>query len=1026
MRKFTFWLSALMLVFGINLATAQTKVISGKVTDASGPLPGVSVVIKGTTKGTQTDFDGKYSLTANVGDVLQFTFVGMETASRTVGAANVIDLKMSEGALALEEVVVVGYGTQKKREVTGSISQVKGNSIASLATPSFESQLAGRAAGVQINQQTGVLGEAPRIRIRGIGSISMGTYPLIVVDGMPIFTGNMGGYASANSLGDINPSDIESMEILKDGSATAIYGSRAANGVVLITTKKGKGGRFTVNYSNYVGVASPVELYDLLETPDFITISNEKRTNVGEQPWAIGTEYNTDWQKAVTRSNAFQQDHNLSMTGSTEKANYYFSLGYSTQEGVSKPNEMSRYSIRANVDQKVKDWLTVGTNIAVTKTDYYGMNTGQNSLSGNIFNAIRQHPNVPIYNPDHPTGYNIDLVDARVVGRWQNTTLAESNITNIVYVIDNNVQTSNVNRTLANIFADVTILPSLKYKAQASVDQGLTEGFYFWNSVHGDGAGSGGVIRNNFLNAKRWNWQNILSYNNTFAEDHNISMVLVNEFQSQKIKSFFGGGNGLSNDFFNENVITGSVATQIAGGSMSETAFVSYASRLNYNYKGKYFLQGSIRYDGISDLPEANKWGLFPGASIGWTVSEESFMESLKDVVSDFKLRASYASVGNVSLGNTPYLGLFSNFKYGDVNGIAFSQMGNDKLKWETSKKYDVGFDASFVNGKYKIGFDYFLNDQDGLIMNVPTPPSLGVPNNQLAMNIGRVVNHGYEFTFDLTLVNNDKFNWNLDGNLSLVGNEVKQLVDGQDILSSDGYNMLREGEEMHKLWGYKYWGVNMANGNPVYYKADGSLVQGNIATGAYRVYDPANPADISQASSLVSADKTFLGTVLPTYFGSVTSKMSYKDFDLGFMFRFSGGNYIHNTTRRNLLNQGFTNNGVEILGRWQSVANPGDGWTPRLDNKNDAFINLTSAPSSRFVEKGDYIKLDNVSLGYTLPKSLLDRAGIDKMRVFVQGQNLFMHTDYTGLDPENESLGVDWNVNPRQRVITMGINMSL
>lgn len=1035
MRKFTFWLSALLLVFGLNVATAQTKVISGKVTDASGALPGVSVVIKGTTKGTVTDFDGKYSLSANVGDVLVFSFVGMEPSSKTVGAANMIDIKMADGAMALEEVVVVGYGTQKKREVTGSISQVKGSDVASLAAPSFESQLAGRAAGVQITTQTGVLGETPRIRIRGIGSINSGTYPLIVVDGIPIFTGGMGGYASANALGDINPSDIESMEILKDGSATAIYGSRAANGVILITTKKGKGGRFTVNYNNYMGYASPVKLFDLLKTEDFLTISNEKRSN--QVPvaaaWAFGNEFDTDWQKAVLRDNAFQQDHSLSMSGSTEKANYYFSLGYATQEGVTLSNDMSRYSIRANLDQKVKSWLTLGTNIAVTKTEYNGLNTGANSLSGNIYNATKQHPNVSIYNPLHPTGYNIDLLDPRSVGRGLNTTVVENNLPNIIYVLDNNVIDSKVNRTIANIFADVAILPNLKYKAQASVDQGLTEGFLYYNPLHGDGQGSGGIIRNNYLNATRWNWQNIVSYNETLGEDHNIGLVLVNEFQKQKVNSFFGGGNGLSNSFFNQNLISGSYATQLSGGSLTEKGFISYASRFNYNYQGKYFLQGSVRYDGISDLPEANKWGLFPGVSVGWTISKESFMESLQNVVTDFKLRASYAEVGNVAIGDYPYLSLYSSSKYGDANGIAFSQMGNDQLKWETSKKSDIGFDASFYNGKFKLGFDYFVNDQDGLILRVPLTPSLGIPGSstnpggEVAKNIGRLINFGYEITAEATLFDKNDFHWTVDANLSLVGNEIKALVDGRDIISSDGYNLLRIGEPMYTLWGYKYWGVNPANGNPVYFKADNTLVQGNISNDIYYVFDPANPSMLGAVSSLSnSLDKTMIGNILPTYFGAFNSKMTYKNVDFGFMIRFSGGNKIHNTTRRDLMNQGFTNNGTEILGRWQSAANPGDGWTPKLDARKNNFINLANDPTTRWVEDGDYIKLDNVTLGYTLPKTLLDRAGIDKLRVFVQGQNLFMITDYTGVDPEMEAAGVDWNSTPRQRVITVGLNLSL
>ncbi|WP_295335983.1 SusC/RagA family TonB-linked outer membrane protein, partial [Flavobacterium sp.] len=794
---------------------------------------------------------------------------------------------------------------------------------------------------------------------------------------------------------------------------------------ILITTKKGKGGRFTVNYNNYIGTASPVDLFDLLKTEDFITISNEKRTNRSLGLWAVDNEFDTDWQKAVLRDNAFQQDHALSLSGSTDKGNYYFSLGYSTQEGVTLPNDMTRYSLRANVDQKVKSWLTVGTNIAVSKTAYDGLNTGTNSLSGNIFNATRQHPNVPIYNAAHPTGYNIDIADPRVVGRWKNNEVVGDNIPNIIYVLDHNVYKSNINRTIASAFADFTILPSLKFKTQASVDQGLSDGLLYWNATHGDGNGSNGRVQNNYQDATRWNWQNVLSYNQTFADDHNLALVLVNEYQKQVVKSFFGYGTDLANAFFSKNLITGSYGTQQSGGSMSENGFVSYASRLNYNYKGKYYLQGSLRYDGISSLPEANKWGLFPGASVGWTVSNESFMESLKDVVSDFKLRASFAEVGNVSIGNYPYLGLYSNSKYGDYNGIAFSQMGNDKLKWETSTKYDVGFDASFFNGKFKLGFDYFLNDQDGLILQAPTPPSLGIPGNQVAKNIGSLTNDGYEFTFETTLFDKENFSWTVDGNLSLVSNTVNTLVNGQDIKYEN--NILREGEPMYALWGYRYWGVNPANGNPVYFKADNSLVQGNIANSTYYVFDPANPGTLGAVSSLSSTlDKTILGEALPTYFGAINTKMTYKAFDLSAMVRFSGGNMIQNSTRRDLMNLNFTNNSTEILGRWQSAANPGDGMTPRLWASGNTFVNLTGHSSTRWVEKGDYIKLDNISLGYTLPKSLLEKAGIDKMRVFVQGQGLFMITDYKGLDPEMENLGVDLNGTPRQRVVTMGINMSL
>lgn len=320
MRENFKFLLVMFMSLIIQLGYSQEKRVSGAVTDQGGvPLPGVNVSVKGTSNGTQTDFDGKYSITVSQGQILVFSYIGMKTIERTVGAANVLNVALAEDTQALEEVVVVGYGVQRKRDVTGAITQVGGAEIASLASPSFESQLAGRAAGVQITTGNGVIGEAPRIRIRGIGSISSGTYPLIVVDGMPITTGDVGGYASTNALGDINPADIESMEILKDGSATAIYGSRAANGVILITTKKGKEGRMAVNYSNYLGVAKPVKAFDLLRTEDFITISNEKRSNRGQSPWASGNDFDTDWQDAVLVNNAFQQDHILSLNGGTEK-----------------------------------------------------------------------------------------------------------------------------------------------------------------------------------------------------------------------------------------------------------------------------------------------------------------------------------------------------------------------------------------------------------------------------------------------------------------------------------------------------------------------------------------------------------------------------------------------------------------------------------------------------------------------------------------------------------------------------------
>jgi TonB-linked SusC/RagA family outer membrane protein len=1027
-------LFSLFLITG-SIVMAQTVQISGAVTSSQDGLevPGVSVIVKGTTLGIITGADGKYVLSVpTTTQTLVFSFIGFRTQEVAIEGRTRIDVVLDQDVFKVDEVVVVGYGVQKKREVTGSISTIKGATLASLASPSFDGQLAGRSAGVQVTTQTGILGEVPRLRIRGVGSISSGTYPLVVVDGVPIFTGDQGGQASTNALGDINPADIESMEILKDGSGTAIYGSRAANGVILITTKRGSGGKFNVNYNNYFGIAQPVKLFDLLGAADFVTISNEKRSNRGQANWASndgaaypGRVFDTDWQRAVLRTNAKQQDHNLSFSGSTDKSTYYFSVGYTSQEGVTIPNRMKRYSLRGNADQKVKKWLTIGTSVAITKNDYYGLNTGTNSLSGNIFSAIRQLPNTPIYNIADPTGYNIEAASPNLVGKWNNATTIGDNLPNIVYTLNNNVQTSKVFRTIGDIYAQFNIIPSLNFKTQIGVDNSMAEGFYYLNPVHGDGRNSGGQIGNDFRNQMRWNLQNILSFTKTIANYHNFGVVLVNELQSQKVNSFSGSGTGLSDAFFRYNVITGTYNVQNSGGSLAENGFISYAGRLNYNFKGKYFLQGSLRYDGISSLPSTNRYGLFPGVSVGWTISKESFMSSVTNVLSDLKLRASYAKVGNTNIGNYPYFGLYGSAKYADYNGIAFGQAGNDQLKWETSTKYDVGFDALFLDGKYKLTFDYFMNNQDGLILAAPTPPSLGIPGNSINKNIGSMKNWGYEFSAEAYIIRNNDFTWSVDANLTLTGNKVTALYANLDMIYN--YNIIRVGQSYNAIYGYEYLGVNVDNGNPLYRKADGQVVQADIPTSTYVNYDPANPTNVSvPAAQLGNSDKKILGPSLPTYYGALNSKAAYKGFDLTFMFRFSGGNMVMNRTRMDLLGQNFTNNGKEILGRWKSVTETGDGLTPKLWAAGGNFVNLSDQASTRWVEKGNYFKLSTITLGYNLPKNLLRHLNIESLRVFAQGQDIFMISNYKGIDPEMENGGVDYNGTPRQRVITFGINLGL
>ncbi|TDO96515.1 SusC/RagA family TonB-linked outer membrane protein [Flavobacterium sp. 245] len=1034
------WIFTLLVALSMQFSFAQEKTVTGKVSDKTGVIPGVNVLVKGTKVSTQTDFDGSYSVKAKTGDVLVFSYVGMNNKTVTVGTSNTVNVELESEAQLMNEVVVVGYGVQKRKEVTGSISKISGKDIANLVTPSFEGVLAGRATGVQVLTNTGLIGAAPKIRIRGISTISGVNDPLIVVDGVPIYSGDIGGATSTNGLADINPEDIESFDVLKDGAATAIYGSRAANGVILITTKTGKKGTLKVNYSSVLGVASAAKTYNVLETPDFLVISNEKRTNAGQTPWAVGSTFNTDWQSAVLR-NAPQMTHNLNFSGGSDKTKYYLSLGYSELEGINLSNSMKKYSIRANIDQEINKWLSMGTNINVNRTEINGLNSNASGLSGNIFNTIRQLPNTPIYDPLDPTGYNLSSNNA-TVGQWDNLAPVGDNITNIMYVLDHNKYQSNTTRILFNTYANAKITSDLSFKLQVGADNASTDGMYYWNPVHGDGRGVNGTLYQDNTDLMRWNWQNILNYKHTFAEDHNLGVTGVAEYQKSRSQVLWGQGSDLLSDYFDKNLVSNTFNTKDAGGGVTEKGIISYLGRVTYNYKEKYFIQGSIRRDGISQYEKDVRWHNFPGVSAGWTVSKENFMQGISKVVSDFKLRGSYSEVGNVDvLGGIAYpaKGLTVGSPYGGANGIGYSQFGNNVLQWETSNKVDFGADFGFLDNRLTLQFDYYKNDIDGIVLAAPVDPSLGVPGvngGVVNTNIGKMYNQGYEFAVSFKAINNENFTWDVSSNLTLSKNEVTGLVDGQDIVggSSTDTNIapniiIRQGESINSLYGFKYWGVNKANGNPVYYKANGTLVQGNLNNSLYYTFDPANPGAAMNAasqSSLVTADKSILGNTLPTYFGSVSSTMKYKNLDFGFMFRFSGGNKIFNSTRRELMNQNFNNNGTEILGRWQSVDNPGDGWTPRLYASSNTFTNLSGSASTRFVEKGDFISLDNISLGYTLPKSVMEKIGVDNFRVFLQGQNIWLISDYKGINPEMETSGVDVNGTPRSKVISMGINVSL
>ncbi len=1009
---------------GIGIIVAQTQVRGTVVDEAGEPIIGATIQLQGTGQGTITDFNGSFQLSAPANGVLIVSYVGFQTQEIPV-TTNPRIVLIGDTEL-LDEIVVVGYGTMRKRDVTSSISKVTGDDIANLATPSFDNQLAGRASGVQVIQPSGLLGAVPTFRVRGISSLTGGTQPLIIVDGVPMTSGDITmGYVAVNAMADINPEDIASIDILKDGAATAIYGSRAANGVILITTKKGSLGTVKVNYTGYMGSATPVKTYDLLNGEEFTMIANEKLEVWGEPAMAVYDGTNTNWNDYVYRK-ALQQSHTVNISGGTPKSQYYFSLGYTDQEGIIRANDLKRLSMSGNASSNINKWLNIGMSMNTSKSVINGIVEGTNSLSDASFAGIRMLPNVDVFSDDDFTGYNIDAANRKSLGRGANKMTISNNIPNIIFVLDNNINRSTNYRMIGNAFAEITFLPGLKLKTLGGIDLSLLNNFMTWDPFSGDGLGYGGLIDQIHTTYYNWNWQNILSYVNTFDGLHNIDLTAVQEYTYSQYDWDNSSVNQMSDPFFMDHIISSTYGSQEVYGGKSMYGLASYLFRANYNYDSKYYIGGSIRKDGLSKLPTDSRWGTFWGVSGAYRISRENFWQesALVEAFSDLRLRASYATVGNQDIGsNFPYLNSYNPQKYGSQNALAWLNMGNRGLLWETTETWDVGIDGALFNNRLTFEIAYWNKDSKDLVMQVPTAPSMGIPYNRYYDNIGKVNNRGFEFTLGSTIIDNKDFRWNSDLNFSTLKNEVKELLNDADIVGN--YTIVREGESMNSIYGYDYVGVNIENGYPIYEKADGSMVQFDLLGEYYwAVYDPQDPANVDNAGSLSAAkDRKVLGNTIPKWFGGWNNTFLYKGFDLNIFLRFSGGNKIYNATRQeDLLNMEFANNGKEILGRWQSKENPGDGITPIVGYFDGTALNFNASATTRFVESGNYLKLGTLSLGYTLPKDIVNNLSLSNVRFYISGQNLLTISKYKGLDPEQT--GINYGDKPQQKVVTFGVNV--
>jgi TonB-linked SusC/RagA family outer membrane protein len=1048
-----------MLFAGLDAALlAQDRTVSGRVTSADdgSAVPGANVVVKGTTNGTTTDSGGRYNISVPDNATLVVSFIGLITQEVAVGNRSTVDVRLASDVTGLNEVVVVGYGTQQKRDLTGSIAQIKGSEIASLPVQSFEQGLQGRAAGVNITTPNGVLGNAPIIRVRGVNSISSSSQPLIIIDGLPINNGvNVTGFTLSNPLSDLNPSDIESYEVLKDAASTAIYGSRAANGVILITTKKGAKGKPTVNFDAWVGSTEAFRRFDVLNAEEYVTVKNEGYANwvaggnqrvdgrtaeqgVAQLDTIGGRVVDTDWYDAVYRR-GFQQNYALNVSGAGDKTSYLFSVGYTNQEGMLKANLFRRYTTRMNIEHKIYDWLTVGANGQFANTFGQSPNTGATgafATSGLGRIPLVMPPNVPVFNEDGT--YNIDPVNNRA-GVGNNASGAIGlNFPNPQPEIEKNRSTSETNRIFGNLFLDVRLLKGLNFRTAYGLDNLNLEGLAFQSALHGDGWASGGLVNNIFGRTRLSNWQNTLNFNRTLGK-LNLGVLAGTEYQKTSIDSWGASRQGIADDYFTSFQGTFSVNNPPVGNFQTSNALISYFSRVNFALADKYLLAANVRRDGFSALAQGNKWGNFWGVSAGWRLSQEEFFKNLNlAFVDDIKFRGSYGTVGNTFLPTDfGSLALFGSGLYGDAATFLFVQAASPNLRWESNQKIDVGLDAAFFNNRLSLEFAYYRNNLSDLVLFNPEPPSKGIPGSAILSNVAKMRNSGIELGVNTTNIDRNGFSWETSFNISTLRNEVLQLdINNSDINTTTGgleqTNITRVGESIGSLFAVQWVRVNPDNGRAVFLNKDGAEVQYNHAAPSANRWTYVDDGTVAPSPA---GDRVLAGNTLPKWFGGLGNTFRYKGFDLNVFVQFSGGNKIYNGTKAGLLDQRMWNNSTEVLDRWTEAGQ--ETTVPRVVY-SDNVSNGSAFAITRNVEKGDFARFRNITLAYNLKElPFITKAGFNNVRLYAQVLNAFIITNYTGSDPEvstngaaqgsqavNLSPGVDRNSTPQARTYTLGVNV--
>jgi TonB-linked SusC/RagA family outer membrane protein len=1008
-----------------DLTQTADQVITGKVADEKGVgLPGVSVVVKNTTRGTSTDSDGQFKLNIPDGELaatLVFSFVGYLNQEVAIGSRTRIDVKLIADQKALDEVVVIGYGTQRKKELTSAVASISQSKLADLKVSSFSEALVGQVSGVQISQVNGGPGTALNVRIRGTGSIGAGNNPLYVVDGFPL---------SVESLSSLNTSDIESIEVLKDASATAIYGSRGSNGVVIVTTRRGATGKTRIDFNAYTGVQNLSKKVDVLNPEEYVDLAIEAIQNAWVDRGGSTTDPNsvrpslyqiapyflqpdqwtrTDWQDEIFKTAAIS-DYNLSASGGSEKMKYMVSGGYFDQRGILTNTGFKRYSGRLNLDgvltNRIRFKVNFSPNYAVTDKVKGDGRWNEGAIGSalalpGIFavrNADGTYPSYTNFGYNSSAAYNpVSLVEQ---ARGKDNSL----------------------RLIANTNVSFDILKNLTYTLNTGIDyNSLQSSFYTSTLIPASGITPGGQFNTSFNT--NWVVENTLTYTKEFTADHRFNLLLGQSAQRNHLTESSTSANNYPNDLV-KTLNAGQVTS--ANSTESEWALASYFARLTYAYKDKYYLNAAIRRDGSSRFGENRKWGVFPSLSAGWSISEEPFLKHTT-WLDELKLRASYGVTGNNFIANYGAIGLLNsaNYVFGNtiVNAQVPSTFSNALLSWETSRQADLGLDLRILRGRVDLVYDYYNKVNSNLLLNVPVPSINGVTST--LQNIGRVRNQGMEWMLTTrNLVG--KFAWTTSLNVSYNRNKVLALGPGGDpIISSgmsslDGTHITQIGKPIGSFYGFVFEGV--------YNTAAEIAARPHLSTDK-----PGDPIirDVNGDGAVTMDDRTIIGNNVPDYIFGIDNTFKYRNFDLRVFFQGVEGNQILNFSKYNIgILHGRLNQLGEARDRWRSPENPGNGKVFRADLDINGYRRLASTNN---VEDASFVRLRNVTLGYTFPQNVLNRLRITQAKVFITGQNLFTWAAYSMYNPEasqaasNSALtpGSDMDVYPLARTYTIGLNLT-